>query len=164
MKTRASAAFLGLAIASSTAAGQSYSRADSIKDMSMRRTLDSALAFARVGDPADWRAGDSLLRADPNRELALALKRGDRRLLAYGGIALIAPGIDSLSERCQRAAYRLGLRQLDNSGDVVETRGQEWLKYAAQRFAERYNPLLLARTGICRRPRTKQPRHDRPTR
>lgn len=129
---------------------QTRSHPDSSSDAAMRRRIDSMFARAPAGDSADWRRADSLLHVDPQRALAIALAKGDHRLLAYGSIALVAPGLDSLPQRCQEAAYRLGMRQLDNTGDVVGTRGEIWLKYAAQRLAERYNPLLLERLRVCR--------------
>ena len=130
--------------------GQSRPGTDSSTDVAMRRRIDSVFARAPVGDSADWHRADSLLRVDPRRALSTAMAQGDHRLLAYGSVALVAPGLDPLPERCQRAAYRLGLRQLDNTGDVGSTRGELWLKYAAQRLAERYNPLLIERLGVCR--------------
>jgi hypothetical protein len=78
--------------------------------------------------------------ADPNADLQAAIKKGDLRFLAIKGYTLTVPGVeDYKSKYANKYSYRI----LEGTSDVVN--GPEDLRFQsiAQRYAEKYNRLLL---------------------
>jgi hypothetical protein len=78
--------------------------------------------------------------ANPDAEFQLAIKKGDFRFLAIRGYTLIVPGVeDYKSKYARKYSYRI----LQGTSDVVNGPEDLRLQAAAQRYAERYNRLLL---------------------
>ncbi len=78
----------------------------------------------------------ALAHADPQRDLAAALARGDTRFIGIYGFSREVPGAGSPSAPL---VLRHGVRYVRDSSDTGEPR----LNRLARRYAERYNRLLL---------------------
>lgn len=78
--------------------------------------------------------------ADPNADLQVAIKKGDLRFLAIRGYTVIVPGVeDYKSKYASKYSYRI----LEGTSDVVNGPEDLRLQSVAQRYAEKYNRLLL---------------------
>jgi len=79
-------------------------------------------------------------RADPQRDLAAALARGDRRFVGVYGYSADVPGVDSPD---QGLLKRYGVRYLRGTSDAMTSQEDERLNKLAHRYAKKYNGLLL---------------------
>ena len=78
----------------------------------------------------------ALEHADPQRDLAAALARGDTRFIGVYGFSREVPGLGSPHALL---ALRHGVHYVRDSSDTGEPR----LNRLARRYAEHYNRLLL---------------------
>ncbi|HEX8371848.1 MAG TPA: hypothetical protein VF585_03640 [Chthoniobacterales bacterium] len=97
-----------------------------------RRSPASGAADSRAVRSLRW-----LDSADPQRDLAAALDRGDRRFIGVYGYAPFTPGVEPpLFSR---------VRYLNGTADVIEGQEHSRLNRLAYHYAETYNRLLLQR-------------------
>ena len=79
-------------------------------------------------------------RADPERDLAAALARGDRRFVGTYGYTATVPGAGSPYDPLPK---RYGVRFLRGTSDAMTSQEDERLNDLARRYAKKYNQLLL---------------------
>ena len=95
-----------------------------------------------IADTSDRSVPQELLRlqtADPAADVADAIKKGDLRFLEVAGFSVEIPGIRK-GPKLGWLKLRYGVRRIEGTTDnkmIPE------LQEAAQRYAERYNRLLL---------------------
>jgi hypothetical protein len=95
-----------------------------------------------VADTSSTIAPQELLRlktADPAADVADAIKKGDLRFLEVAGFSVEIPGI-SKGPKLGWLVLRYGVRRIEGTTD---SNMLPELQQAAQRYAERYNALLL---------------------
>lgn len=95
-------------------------------------------ARARLRQELRARA-DSLERLDPARELAAALRRGDRRFIGVQGYVRVAPGLalgDPLYPKQD------AMHVIEGTSDAIWAPEVERLNRVSAAYAERYNRLL----------------------
>jgi hypothetical protein len=81
-----------------------------------------------------------LYHADPQRDLAAALARGDQRFVGLHGYADSVPGFDSPYEDLPK---RYGVRYLRGTSDAMTSEEDHRLNDLADQYAKKYNALLL---------------------
>jgi hypothetical protein len=115
------------------------------------RALTTILATLLVGvcvtpeivardHPTDVEQLRWLDRADPQRDVSVAIARGDMRFIGVYGVASEVPGV---SDARLRSRYRV--RFLAGTSDVRPTAESRRLNTLAREYARRYNQLLLQR-------------------
>ena len=77
--------------------------------------------------------------ADPDRDVAEAIRRGDFRFIGVMGYAVTLPGVEDYGEQYQ--SY--GVRIIEGTSDVIANDAVRLLNEQAYRYAERYNKLLM---------------------
>lgn len=82
-----------------------------------------------------------LEKADAERDVLEAIKRGDRRLLAMATRGANIPGVPV--EMASRAESLCGIRYVAGSTDAVMGDTHLKLLQAAQRYASEYNRIML---------------------
>jgi hypothetical protein len=96
---------------------------------------------------------DSIEHLDVNRELALALARGDRRFIGVRGYVIIAPGV-ALGDPFYPKQDQM--RAVEGTSDHIWAPEVARLNRVASEYASRYNRLLLSRlksgAGLRSRP------------
>ena len=79
-----------------------------------------------------------LSHADARRDVATALKRGDKRFIGVYGVASEVPGVSDSG-----LVHRFGVRFIEGTSDVRPTPESRRLNTLARDYALRYNQLLL---------------------
>jgi hypothetical protein len=82
-----------------------------------------------------------LAASNPVADFAAAKKKGDRRFLAIMGYAKTVPGVP---EYDKKYAKYVGTKLIPGTTDAVLNEEHRKILDAVQRYAERYNKLVLA--------------------
>lgn len=109
----------------------------SLATMSVSSDSDNSISSDRSQSLTDLKR---LAASNPETDFAAARAAGDLRFLAMRGYALIVPGVPDYAHKYSKV---VGVNVIRGTTDAITSDEQRRLQDAVQRYAERYNKLVL---------------------